>query len=161
MDMTFINTDEPVFGFYLRPDLGDEFLPTQSDPLSTGFDVRSSEPGTIEVNDKEVKLIRLGFHMAAPPGWWMELRPRSSTFVKKQLHCLYGVIDEGYEGEVCMAVRAHLGCCCPIQYGDRIGQLVPVKRPSVALAKMTKEEWEKFKAGRANQRTGGFGSTGV
>lgn len=49
--------------------------------------------------------IPLGFKILAPEGWWIELKPRSSTFAKKQCHSLYGTIDNGFYNELVFALQ--------------------------------------------------------
>ncbi len=79
-------------------------LPQQSENLSTGFDVRNAGPNLTIRPFQRVK-IPLGFRAFIPSGWWFKLVPRSSTFTKKQLHCLYGTIDESYEGQWLFAAQ--------------------------------------------------------
>jgi len=103
--------------------------------------------------------------MFAPEGWWMELRPRSSTFAKKRLHSLYGVIDEDYEGECLFACQyipdiCTLGNDLKIEFGEAIGQIVPVRRQEMIVEAITEEEYQKLVATRKfNRGAGGFGST--
>lgn len=125
----------PTFKFAIQSGLDDTFLPTKATAKNTGWDVRCAEPNGVILIPGQYAKISLGFQIFSPEGWWLELRPRSSSFIKKNLHALYGVIDEEFP---------HLAmfCCqyCPegqystplvIEYGERIGQLIPVKRQEV------------------------------
>lgn len=130
----------------------------------------------------EHKAIRLGIRMFAPAGWWLELRPRSSSHAKKHLHCLYGVIDEGYENEIlfsCQYIPPPLsttheycdGCHrnivginwdkkLKLDYGEKIGQVVPVRRQDMQVEVISLEEFDKLREERKGARgEGGFGST--
>ena len=110
--------------------------------------------------------IPLGFRVFAPVGWWLELRPRSSSFAKKQLHCLYGVIDEGFESEnmlICQYIPdvSAMGQDLEISFGDAIGQFIPVKRRDMIVESISNEEFTRLADERKGTRgTGGFGSTG-
>lgn len=103
--------------------------------------------------------------MFAPEGWWMELRPRSSTFAKKQLHSLYGVIDEDYEGQCLFACQyipdiSALGSDLKIEFGEAIGQIVPVRRQEMIVQSVTEDEYKELVTSRnLNRGAGGFGST--
>jgi dUTPase len=94
----------------------------------------------------------------------MELRPRSSSFAKKNLHALYGVIDEDYEGNCVFAAQYiphDYTVALEIQEGEAIGQIIPVKRQEMIVERVTNEEYEKLCKGRqATRGSGGFGSTG-
>ena len=98
---------ESIFKFALRDDLKNnpEFLPTKANKNDTGYDVRAAVPGGVILTHGQYFLIPLGFRMFIPPGWYAELRPRSSTFTKKHLHALYGIIDENFSLEPHMAVH--------------------------------------------------------
>jgi dUTP pyrophosphatase len=171
----------PIFRFALVEGLSDQFLPTKGSERATGWDVRSTED--LIIKPGEYVKIPLGFRMLAPPGWWLELRPRSSAFAKKHLHALYGVIDEDYEGHCVFAAQYNpyieLGMLsfvngrCAVVYdesmhktleikaGDAIGQLVPVQRQEMKVERISNEEIEKeYKERNTSRGTGGFGSTG-
>ncbi len=179
----------PKFQFALRQDLKTDpppaqFIPTRATPTDTGWDVRCAEPNGVKLIPFQHMAIRLGVRMFAPPGWWLELRPRSSSHAKKHLHCLYGVIDEGYENELlfsCQYIpppleheRGYCGCDCKtkghhinwgnelkIDYGERIGQVVPVRRQDMQVEAVSLEAFNKLCADRKGARgEGGFGSTG-
>src|SRR5271157_2299003 len=104
-------SDIPVYKFAIREGLARNeisFLPTRGTPKSTGWDVRAA----LNIWEKEIYIrpgeyvkIPLGFRAFCPEGWWFELRPRSSSFGKKNLHALYGVIDEDYEGQLLFAAQ--------------------------------------------------------
>jgi dUTPase len=181
----------PDFKFAIREDLKDTrdlFLPSRGTPKSTGWDVRAAW------EDKESRVISfgehikipLGFRTFAPDGWWYELKPRSSTFVKKKLHSLYGTIDEDYEGQLIFACQylpefrieyfQQLGgagelsyiftkdevenTSLTIDFGEAIGQIIPVKRQEMSVESISNEEFDTLCKKRAGHRgDGGFGST--
>lgn len=163
----------PVFGFALREDLKEEkqFLPTRATPKSAGWDVRAAteDRKPITLRAGQYFKIPLGVRGLCPPGWWYELKPRSSTFGKKFIHALYGTIDEDYEGQLLFA-----GQYIPdinvfakdltIEWGEAIGQIVPVKRHEMKVVEYTNQEidhaYEFRNSGVEVVRgAGGFGST--
>jgi dUTPase len=169
----------PKFMFCVDDGLDDSFLPTRAEPLSTGWDVKAAQD--YEFNPFDKYKISLGIRAFIPDGWWLELRPRSSTFGKKNLSCLYGVIDQGYEGSILLACQyiPH-GICdkitnsdwkmhfkfdlyleaLKIKKGEAIGQLVPVKRQEMDVESISKEGFEQMCKERGAKRgAGGFGST--
>jgi deoxyuridine 5'-triphosphate nucleotidohydrolase len=113
------------------------------------------------INPNEQALIPLGIKAFIPAGWWLQLNPRSSTFVKLGLSSLIGVIDEMYEGEIKFAVVNHGPIPVTIKCKDRIGQLIPYERKEVKISFATDEEYTKLSETRDNDRgSGGFGSSG-
>ncbi len=176
----------PKYFFALREDLKNEkqFLPTRAEPKATGWDVRAAmkdREGLLVAPFQHIK-IPLGIRGFCPDGWWYELKPRSSTFAKKNLHALYGTVDETYEGELIFACQyipsfqlfmangqSHYSIeCTPtayssieINFSDAIGQIVPVRREEMIVAESTNEEIDNaYKARAASRGAGGFGSTG-
>jgi dUTP pyrophosphatase len=158
----------PEFKFALREDLKDkpEFLPTRSNQNDTGFDVRCAEPDGVTFLPFECKTISLGIRAFCPEGYWYELKPRSSTFVKKNLHCLYGTIDECYGGTLMLAAQyIPLASISEpflrIEFGERIGQIIPVRRQEMIVTGISNEEIERLYLERNSSRgAGGFGSSG-
>jgi dUTP pyrophosphatase len=162
----------PVFKFAIKPLTSGisstlteiDFLPKRGTDKATGWDVRAAE--SIKLRAGQYAKIPLGFRVLAPDGWWLELRPRSSTFAKKYLHCLYGVIDEDYEGQCLFACQympdiSSLGNDLIIEFGDAIGQIIPVKRQEMTVQLISEKEYEQEIQKRAFKRgAGGFGSTG-
>jgi dUTP pyrophosphatase len=152
MDYTFVNNSSI------------SFLPTKAHDNDTGWDVKAAENFTLRAG--QYTKIPLGFRIFAPPGWWLELRPRSSSFAKKQLHALYGVIDTEYENELVFACQyipdlSAMGQDLKIEFGDAIGQIIPVKRQEMKVETISNEEFARLTQERKGLRgTGGFGSTG-
>lgn len=172
----------PIYKFALREDLKDnkEFLPTRAEPKATGWDVRAAilDGKPLVLKPLQKVTIPLGFRGFCPAGFWYELKPRSSTFGKKSLHSLYGTIDETYEGELVFACQyipelkltenylqtwyEYLHHELTINFGDAIGQLVPVRRQEMDVLELSNEEYNNETTQRdAVRREGGFGSTGV
>jgi len=158
----------PTFKFAIQDGLGEEYLPTRAEPTATGWDVRAAE--RIELNPFDKAKISLGIRCFAPPGYSLELRPRSSTFAKKNLSALYGVIDNGYENYLLFACQwipemeklnnRNYPKVLLIEKGDRIGQLVPVKLQEMNVEKVSADEFDLLCKNRGGVRgTGGFGST--
>ena len=146
-----------------------DFLPTRADPLSAGWDVRCAEPFGIDLVPFRYLKIPLGFRVYCPSGWFLKLVPRSSTFIKKHIMSLYGTIDESYEGPCFF--------CCNyvpdsedivvantfkrIEFGERIAQLIPMKRHEVSCEQVSEQEFISLCSARAGSRKdGGFGSSG-
>jgi dUTPase len=177
------NIEVPEFKFCLAEGLDDSFLPAKGKSTDTGFDVRAAADVTFDIPTGKA-LIPLGIRAFIPEGWWLDLRPRSSTFAKLNLHCLYGVIDEGYENGIMLAVSwqpPHIyvnkdlfrNSCrfalsidedikpLVISKGDRLGQLIPVKRQEMNVTKVSDEEFAKLCQDRNGERgTSGFGDSG-
>jgi dUTP pyrophosphatase len=139
------------------------FIPTKAHDNDTGWDVKAAANFTLRAG--QYAKIPLGFRVFAPPGYWLKLHPRSSSFAKKQLHALYGVIDEGYESEMVFACQyipdvSAMGQDLKINFGDAIGQLIPVKRQEMKVETISNEEFARLTEQRKGLRgTGGFGST--
>jgi dUTPase len=170
-----MSSDEiPIFKFAIREDLQDWLettgvspRPHQATPLSTGWDVRACQKDRKELLIRAGRYVKipLGFRMLPPPGWWAELRPRSSSFAKKNLHALYGVLDEDYEGEcifACHYLPDTSDMCndLTIRFGDPIGQIIPVKRQLMIPQTISNQEYDQECLNRSATRgAGGFGST--
>jgi dUTPase len=164
----------PVFKFALREDLKDDlrFLPTRAEEKASGWDVRAAQtdrkPIVLQRGPYSYYKIELGFRAFCPEGWWLELRPRSSTFTKRYLHCLYGVIDQTYEGQMILAckydppysTKTKAELHETINFGDPLGQLIPVRRQEMKVEAVSNEEYDTLCQERGGKRKdGGFGST--
>lgn len=160
-------TEIPNYRFARREDLSNnpEFLPTRAEGAATGWDVRAALVGEAKIQIKpfEYFKIPLGIRAFCPPGWWFDLKPRSSTFAKKHIHALYGVIDETYDRELVFAGQ-YIPDVMPafysieIKFGEAIGQIIPVFRQEMTVEDISNEEYLKLCNARGTTR-GGFGST--
>ena len=162
--------DKPVFKFALREDLKDDkrFLPTKAEPLASGYDVRAAMPDRkpIRIRPGQYFKIPLGFRSFCPPNWYYTMHPRSSSFLKKSMHFLYGILDEAWESESHAVGQfipdvASLGQELVIEFGDRIAQIIPIKKPEIEIIQISNEECNfLFKERGASRKNNGFGSTG-
>lgn len=159
----------PVFKFALREDLNYEakFLPRRTTPVSTGWDVVCAQEDRkpIILRPGQYVKIPLGFRTIAPQGWWLKLEPRSSTFVKKSLHCLCGVIDQDYRGYMFQVgqylsdVNA-LGKDLVLEFGEPIGQLIPYRLEEMGVEQLSNKEFDEFCQNEKSMRNvEGFGAT--
>jgi len=159
----------PTFKFALREDLKNDkrFLPTRAEPFALGYDVRAAtkDKKDIILRAGQYFKIPLGFRSFCPSGWGYELHPRSSSFAKKSMHNLIGIIDETFPLE-CQIVGQYipdlgsLGKDLTIKFGDAIGQIIPVRRQDAIIEDISNEEMDKMFKERNAPRTGGIGSTG-
>ena len=117
------------------------------------MDVVSAEDATLTPGARAA--IATGFAIAIPPGYEVQVRPRSGLALKFGVTCLNtpGTIDSDYRGEV-KVILANLGNeDFVIARGDRIAQLVPAPVQRAVLDEV--ETLEDTVRG-----AGGFGSTG-
>ncbi|HTT34957.1 MAG TPA: dUTP diphosphatase [Thermoplasmata archaeon] len=126
-------------------------LPDRATDGSACFDLRAAEAITL-VRGK-VQLVRTGLRMTAPPGTFLEVRPRSGLSSRGVLMVnAPGTIDRDYSGEVRVPLTFLFDGGYPIAVGDRIGQVrLVVDHPA---------EFAEGPVVAAPSRTGGFGSTG-
>lgn len=146
-------------------------IPTYAHKGDAGMDVYSTIDVTIAPG--ETKLIPLGFKVAIPEGYELQVRPRSGFSLRTHLRVANapGTIDSGYRDEVGIILhncaptiqdfgdgRAETclyGPSYTISKGDRIAQLVLQAVPTALFIKTS----DISKIGE--DRNGGFGSTGV
>ncbi|MBB5705527.1 dUTP pyrophosphatase [Sphingopyxis panaciterrulae] len=129
-------------------------LPAYASDGAAGMDVVAAESLTLRPGARHA--VATGFAMAIPPGYEVQVRPRSGLALKHGVTCLNtpGTIDSDYRGEV-KVILANLGDDnFEIRRGDRIAQLVPAAVQRAAFA-----EVETLDA--TARGAGGFGSTGV
>src|SRR5208282_5678509 len=72
--------ERPLFQFAISPEVancGIDFLPHRTHDTDTGWDVKCADLKVVLRAGLYAK-IDLGFRVFSPPGYWLELRPRSS-----------------------------------------------------------------------------------
>jgi dUTP pyrophosphatase len=128
-------------------------MPAYATHGAAGLDVVAAEDLTLDPGQRHA--VATGFAIAIPPGYEVQVRPRSGLALKHGITCLNtpGTIDEDYRGEV-KVILANLGSePFEVRRGERIAQLVPAP----VLKARFSEVAELSETGRGE---GGFGSTG-
>ena len=130
-------------------------LPAYQTEHAAGADVHAALPGPVLLQPGTRALIPTGFCYEIPPGFEMQVRPRSGLAFKHGVTVLNtpGTIDADYRGEL-KVLLINLGSePFEIQHGERIAQVVVAP---VSAARFT-EAASLTETGRG---AGGFGSTG-
>jgi dUTP pyrophosphatase len=128
-------------------------LPGYATPGAAGMDVVAAEDVTLAPGARHA--VATGFAIAIPPGFEVQVRPRSGLALKHGITCLNtpGTIDEDYRGEV-KVILANLGHePFAVRRGERIAQLVPAPVLKAAFREVARLD-------DTDRGAGGFGSTG-
>jgi dUTP pyrophosphatase len=126
-------------------------LPHRATPGAACFDLYAAEDATL--NRATVTRVRTGLRMRAPPGTFLEVRPRSGLSTRGVMMAnAPGTIDADYAGEVQVPLTYLFEGSYEVRAGDRIGQI-----------RLVAELPSEFAPGTVQAvagRNGGFGSTG-
>lgn len=128
-------------------------LPAYATDGAAGMDVLSAETVTLAPGRRLA--VGTGFSIAIPPGYEVQVRPRSGMALKHGVTVpnTPGTIDSDYRGELKVILINHSEDSFLITRGDRIAQLV--------LAPVTIGTWEEVdELDKTERGSGGFGSTG-
>jgi dUTP pyrophosphatase len=128
-------------------------LPAYATAHAAGLDIVAAESLTLAPGRRHA--VATGFAVAIPPGYEIQVRPRSGLALKHGITCLNtpGTIDADYRGEVRIILANLGGEPFEIVRGERIAQLVPA--PVLRARFDVVEELDATARG-----AGGFGSTG-
>ena len=127
-------------------------LPQKAHSGDLGYDLYADSPAAIFPG--ETKLVKTGIAIQFPAGYGGVIKDRSSVATKKGLFTVAGVIDNGYIGEIGIALYNGTDSLIHVAPGEKIAQLVLI--PTVNF-----EVTEVDEVVSADQRgDGGFGSTG-
>lgn len=127
-------------------------IPKYAKQGDAAFDLRACASRVIKAGEKE--LIKTGLHVAIPQGYAGLIWDRSGLAVKHDLHCLAGVIDSGYRGELGVVLKNLGKEDFLVGKGMRIAQMLI--QPVVSAKLHEVEELDDTDRGE-----GGFGSTGT
>lgn len=127
-------------------------VPEKAHTGDLGYDLFSADQTSIHAG--ETKLISTGISIGFPEGYGGLLRDRSSVATKRGLFVVAGVIDNGYTGEIKVALHNSTEGFQTIYRGDKIAQLILI--PTVDFQVELVEEITS-NDGRGEN---GFGSTG-
>jgi dUTP pyrophosphatase len=128
-------------------------LPAYATAGAAGMDVVAAEDLVLAPGARHA--VATGFAIAIPPGYEVQVRPRSGLALKHGVTCLNtpGTIDEDYRGEV-KVILANLGDQpFTIARGERIAQLVPAPVQRALFEEVAVLD-------ETDRGSGGFGSTG-
>ncbi len=130
-------------------------LPDYATAGAVGMDLLAAVDESVAIPPLGRALIPTGFAIALPPGFEMQIRPRSGLALKHGILVPNspGTVDEDYRGEVQVILLNASDEVFTVTRGMRIAQAV--------LAPVLRASWSEVEALDETARgTGGFGSTG-
>ena len=142
-----------AIAFKRLPHGADLPLPTYATAGAAGLDVVAAESFHLAPGARAA--VATGFALSIPPGYEVQVRPRSGLALKHGVTCLNtpGTIDEDYRGEV-KVILVNLGAePFAVVRGERIAQLVPAPVQRATLIEVGELD-------DTQRGVGGFGSTG-
>lgn len=103
-----------------------ELLPTYSTAAASGADVRAAIAEAVVIAPGSSAIIPTGVKADLPPGYEIQVRPRSGYAAKNQVTVLNapGTIDSDYRGEICVILINHGKEPFTVTPKMRIAQLV-------------------------------------
>ena len=131
-------------------------IPFYGSEFAAGADIRAANREEIIISPGESALIPTGIRLEIPPGYEIQIRPRSGFALKHQITVLNtpGTVDADYRGELKVILINHSNVLFPITYGMRIAQIV--------LAEVFQAEFATVETLATSARgEGGFGHTGM
>jgi dUTP pyrophosphatase len=130
-------------------------LPSYATAGAAGMDLIAAVDKPVTLEPGERTLIPTGLTIALPPGYELQIRPRSGLALRHgiTLPNTPGTIDEDYRGEIGVMILNTGHEPFVIERGARIAQAV--------LAPVCRAVWQEVEALDVTARdVGGFGSTG-
>jgi dUTP pyrophosphatase len=130
-------------------------MPAYATAGAAGMDLLAAVSTPVAIPPGQRALIPTGLVIALPPGYELQVRPRSGLALRHGivLPNSPGTIDEDYRGEVQVIVMNTGEAPFTVERGMRIAQAV--------LAPVVRARWEETDRLDATDRDmGGFGSTG-
>ncbi len=131
-------------------------LPSYATAGAAGMDLVAAIRHPISVQPGERVLIPTGLTIALPPGYELQIRPRSGLALRHgiTLPNSPGTIDEDYRGEIGVILLNSGTEPFLVERGTRIAQAV--------LAPVSRAVWSEVQSLEVTTRnSGGFGSTGT
>lgn len=130
-------------------------LPSRASAGSAGWDLRAAVEAPMALAPGARAAVPTGLHLAIPPGWEAQVRPRSGLALRHGVTLINapGTLDSDYRGEVAVLLVNLGDTPVTLERGDRIAQLV--------FSRVQEVEWQEVEVLDGTQRgAGGFGSTG-
>ena len=131
-------------------------LPRYMSEHASGMDVCAAVDEPVALAPGDIVLVPTGLTVAIPPGYEIQVRPRSGLSLKHGITVVNapGTIDSDYRGQVGIILGNVGNETFTIERGMRIAQLVVA---SVVQAELT----EQTALSETDRSSGGFGHTGV
>ena len=135
---------------------GQQPLPAYATEQSAGMDLRANISEPVTLHPMERRLIPTGLHIALPPGYEAQVRPRSGLALKAGITVLNapGTIDADYRGDIGVVLINLSDRDFVVNDGERIAQLVTARYEQAELIEV--EVLDETERGE-----GGYGHTGV
>ena len=135
---------------------GRQPLPTYATEQSAGMDLRADVSESVVLHPMERMLVPTGLHIALPPGFEAQVRPRSGLALKHGITVLNtpGTIVADYRGEIKVLLVNFSNQDFVINAGERIAQMVVARHEQVEWVDV--EQLDETARGE-----GGYGHTGV
>ena len=134
----------------------EDLFPVYATPSASGADARASIQEPITIAPGASAIIPTGLKLELPPGFEIQVRPRSGFAAKNQVTVLNtpGTIDNDYRGEICIILINHGKEPFVVTPKMRIAQLV--------LSPVVQAEFQRIETLSLTQRgEGKFGHTGA
>lgn len=131
----------------------DAQLPQKAHAGDLGYDLFSL--GLTTIYPGQTELVGTGICVQFPAGYGALIRDRSSVATKRNLFVVAGVIDNGYTGEIKVALHNAGEDVQRIGHGEKIAQLILMPTVDFVVEQVTDIE----SADGRNDK--GFGSTGI
>jgi len=131
-------------------------LPAYATAGAAGMDLLAAVAAPVTIPPAGRALIPTGLTIALPPGYELQIRPRSGLALRHgiALPNSPGTIDEDYRGEIQVILLNTGDAAFVVERGMRIAQAV--------LAPVTRARWHEVEELTPTSRAeGGFGSTGT
>ena len=131
-------------------------LPGYATAGAAGMDLLAAVAAPLVIPPGGRALVPTGLAVALPPGYELQIRPRSGLALKHGivLPNSPGTVDEDYRGELLLIVMNAGAAPFTVDRGMRIAQAV--------LAPVVRARWQEVEALPPSGRgEGGFGSTGM
>jgi dUTP pyrophosphatase len=127
-------------------------IPVFANSNDAGFDLKSNEEKIILPNERTI--IKTGIRIKIPEGHVGIIKDRSGLASKNGLHCLAGVIDSGYRGEIGIVIINFSKDEFKVEKGMRIAQMLIFQLPNIEIVQGKVED-------DSQRGIAGFGSSGL
>lgn len=131
-------------------------IPQRQSVGAAGYDLYACLEKPIMIYPNSIELIPTGIAVAIPPGYEIQIRPRSGLSLKNKLLIINspGTIDSDYRGEIFVPIYNLNNQEFTVEPGLRIAQMI--------LAKVETIHWDiQDSLPQTERASGGFGSSGL